>query len=54
MCRVFFDSLGEALLKKGMLKEALAEYNKVVELNPNSKNAKDKVQEIKTLLNKKS
>ena len=44
------DSLGEALLKKGMLKESLAEYKKALEINPNMKSAKDKIEEIKELM----
>ncbi|RPH31658.1 MAG: hypothetical protein EHM93_12600 [Bacteroidales bacterium] len=45
------DSLGEALLKKGLLKESLAEYKKALELNPSMKSAKDKVEEIQDKLN---
>ncbi len=45
------DSLGEALLKKGLLKESLAEYKKALEINPNMKSAKDKVEEIHDKLN---
>lgn len=45
------DSLGEALLKKGLLKESLAEYKKALEFNPNLKSAKDKVEEIQDKLN---
>ncbi len=44
------DSLGEALLKKGLLKESLAEYTKAVELDPNLKSSKDKVEEIKGMM----
>ena len=42
------DSLGEALQKKGMEKESLAEYAKALELNPDLKSAKDKVGEKET------
>jgi tetratricopeptide (TPR) repeat protein len=41
------DSLGEGYLVKGMLKESLAEYSKALELDPNLKNSKDKIEEIK-------
>ena len=44
------DSLGEALLEKGMLKESLAEYEKALALNPGLKNAQEKVEEIKEKL----
>ena len=44
------DSLGEGLLAKNMLKESLAEYTKAVELNPGLKSAKDKIEEIKKLM----
>jgi tetratricopeptide (TPR) repeat protein len=47
------DSLGEALLIKGMAKESLAEYTKALELNPYLKSAKDKVNEIRKLLDNK-
>ena len=40
------DSLGEALLIKGMVKESLAEYAKALELDPDLKSAKDKIKEI--------
>jgi len=46
------DSLGEGYLKKGMLKESLAEYTKALELNPGSKNSKGKVEEINRMMNK--
>jgi Tfp pilus assembly protein PilF len=45
------DSLGEGLLKKGMLKESLVEYKKALELDPTLKSAKDKIEEINGQLN---
>jgi len=47
------DSLGEALLKKEMVKESLVEYTKALELNPYLKSAKDQVKEIKRLMENK-
>ena len=48
-----YDSLGEALLKKGMVKESLTVYTKALELNPYLKSAKDQVKEIKRLMENK-
>jgi len=45
------DSLGEGYFNKKMLKESLAEYTKALELNPDLKSAKDKIKEIKDLMN---
>jgi len=45
------DSLGEGYFNKKMLKESLAEYSKALELNPALKSAKDKIKEIKELMN---
>jgi len=45
------DSLGEGLLKKGLLKESLAEYQRALELDPGLKSAKVKVEEIESRLN---
>ncbi|GEM_PF-1093950 len=45
------DSLGEGYFNKNMLKESLAEYTKALELNPDLKSAKDKIKEIKELMN---
>jgi len=47
------DSLAEALLIKGMVKESLAEYAKALELDPDLKSAKDKMKEIKKLMENK-
>lgn len=44
------DSLGEGLMKKGMLKESLAEYNRALEIDPGLKNAQEKVKQIKKML----
>ncbi len=44
------DSLGEGLMKKGMLKEALAEYNRALEIDPSLQNAQEKVKEIKKMM----
>ncbi len=44
------DSLGEGYFTKKMYKESLAEYTKAVELKPDLKSAKDKIEEIKDLL----
>jgi len=44
------DSLGEGLLKKGLLKESLAEYNRAIEIDPNFKNAREKVKQIKKMM----
>lgn len=48
------DSFGEALLKKGLLKESLDEYKMALQIDPNLTNAKNKVEEIKQLIAKKS
>ena len=44
------DSLGEGLLKKGLLEESLAEYNRALEIDPNFKNAGEKVRQIKKMI----
>ena len=44
------DSLGEGLMKKGMIKEALAEYNRALEIDPSLQNAQEKVKEIKKMM----
>lgn len=41
-----YDSLGEAFWKKGELKEALANYKKALELNPNSEKAEEAIEEL--------
>jgi tetratricopeptide (TPR) repeat protein len=44
------DSLGEGLMKKGLLKESLVEYNRALEIDPSLKNSQEKAKQIKKMM----
>ncbi|MGC6525738.1 MAG: hypothetical protein ACON30_05620 [Flavobacteriaceae bacterium] len=46
-----YDSFGEALMINNENKKALKMYEKVLKLNPSDENAKNKIQELKNIIN---
>ncbi len=46
-----YDSLGEAYMKEGQNDQAIINYNKSLELNPNNENAKNMIKRIKEVEN---
>jgi len=42
-----YDSLGEAMAKKGLTNDAIAQYEKVLELDPENNNAKEQLAKLR-------
>lgn len=47
----FYDSFGEALMLNNENKKALKMYKKVLKIKPSDENAKNKIQELKSIIN---